>query len=294
MTNMKSFKKPEFLQESTKHFWKDETILFSDGDHWKRVRTLLNPAFSDNSLSDIFKANIMPCIHSLVNVLTKGKEVNINRLFQYFTFDIIANAGFGYKSNTLKEMKSKDLESSDHLLRSGFVLQSLPKFLWPFLPYFPTFLTNNILYHFNIWRSFLVNVVESKNESVNSFDLLSRMKEAKENDDKLSYEELIGNSNILLLAGHETTSNTICRAFYFLAKNPEIQKKVQKEVDKFDFSLESWESYKDSFPYIRCLMNETLRLKTPVHSLMRETTCEVEILGYKIPPNVSNYIILIP
>lgn len=289
MTNTKSFKKPYVFQDSTKHFWKDETILFADGDHWKRVRTLLNPAFSDNSLSDIFKANIIPCIHNLLEILKKGKGVNINRLFQYFTFDIIANAGFGQKSNTLKEMSSKELESSDHLLRSGFVLQSLPKFLWPYLPYFPSFLTNNILYHFNIWRNYLVGVVESKNESGNSFDLLSRMKEAKENDDRLSHDELIGNSNILLLAGHETTSNTICRAFYFMAKNPEIQKKIQEEVDKFDFTLESWDSYRDAFPYIRCVMNETLRLKTPVHSIIRETTCEVDILGYKIPPNVSTF-----
>lgn len=44
--------------------------------------------------------------------------------------------------------------------------------------------------------------------------------------------ELIAQSFILLVAGYETTGNTIHFVLYNLAKLPEIQKRVQEELDR--------------------------------------------------------------
>lgn len=50
---------------------------------------------------------------------------------------------------------------------------------------------------------------------------------------KLSDEEVVGNARLMLLAGYETTSNTLAYTSYLLATNPHIQEKLQSEIDNY-------------------------------------------------------------
>ncbi|GBO08495.1 hypothetical protein AVEN_59266-1 [Araneus ventricosus] len=43
--------------------------------------------------------------------------------------------------------------------------------------------------------------------------------------------EVISNALVVFLAGFETTSSALAFAFYFLAKYPELQQKIQEEID---------------------------------------------------------------
>ena len=44
--------------------------------------------------------------------------------------------------------------------------------------------------------------------------------------------EIIGNSILMILAGFENTGNTMSFLAYSLAQNPDIQKKLQDEIDE--------------------------------------------------------------
>ena len=48
----------------------------------------------------------------------------------------------------------------------------------------------------------------------------------------LTKEEVMGQSLLLLIAGFETTSSTICFLLYHLACNPACQEKARREVDE--------------------------------------------------------------
>ena len=50
---------------------------------------------------------------------------------------------------------------------------------------------------------------------------------------KLSNAQLVHYAMSFLGAGYETTANTICYASYLLALNPEIQEKLQSEIDSY-------------------------------------------------------------
>ena len=50
---------------------------------------------------------------------------------------------------------------------------------------------------------------------------------------KLSSEALVKNSVTFLSAGYETTANTISYASYLLALNPDIQERLQSEIDSY-------------------------------------------------------------
>ena len=50
---------------------------------------------------------------------------------------------------------------------------------------------------------------------------------------KLSSEQVVVQAIGILLAGYETTANTLAYTSYLLALNPELQEKLQTEIDNY-------------------------------------------------------------
>ena len=73
-------------------------------------------------------------------------------------------------------------------------------------------------------------------------DLLQLMMEARVEEEgatveatekKLTDKEIVAYSISFLLAGYETTSNTLAYISYLLALNPAMQKQLQAEIDEY-------------------------------------------------------------
>ena len=82
---------------------------------------------------------------------------------------------------------------------------------------------------------------------------------------KLSDNEIIAQSMVFLFAGHETTSTVLSFACYHLAVSPEIQEKLQQEIDSAwsdDSQMLSYETI-HQLPYLDMVISETLRLYPP-------------------------------
>jgi cytochrome P450 len=97
-------------------------------------------------------------------------------------------------------------------------------------------------------------------------DLISAMIHAQEETDALSDEELLATCNLLLLAGHETTTNLIGNGILALLREPDQLERLRGEPGLLPTAIE-----------------ELLRFDGPVQATVRVATEDVEIDGHIVP-----------
>ncbi|MEU4721164.1 cytochrome P450 [Nonomuraea dietziae] len=113
-------------------------------------------------------------------------------------------------------------------------------------------------------RAYMAGLV-ARSQAEPGDDLLGML--VREHGDDLSTDELIGIAGLLLLAGHETTSNMLALGTLALLRHPDQLELLRKEPERIDSAVE-----------------ELLRWLSIVHSgSAKVTTTEVELSGRRIP-----------
>ena len=102
----------------------------------------------------------------------------------------------------------------------------------------------------------------------------------------------------LMVAGHETTAATIGFTMYFLAKNPECQRRAREEARRV-MGSKGYLEYKDAgkLTYITACLRETLRIFSAVNLLQRSCAKDTTVTSrtgtkYKIPAGSHMYVVL--
>lgn len=96
-------------------------------------------------------------------------------------------------------------------------------------------------------------------------DLISAMVLAQEEEDALSDMELLATSNLLLIAGHETTTNLIGNGLLALLREPDQLERLRGDMSLLPTAIE-----------------ELLRYDGPVQATVRATREDLEIDGNRI------------
>ncbi len=97
-------------------------------------------------------------------------------------------------------------------------------------------------------------------------DLISAMIAAQEAHDALSDAELLATCNLLLLAGHETTTNLIGNGLYALLRHPAELARLEREP-----------------ALVKSAIEEMLRYDSPVQATFRIPTEEIPLGGQVLP-----------
>ena len=93
---------------------------------------------------------------------------------------------------------------------------------------------------------------------------------------------IVATSLVLLVAGYDTTGMTLSFLAYELAKTPEVQEKLQEEIDQaYEDNNGKLPDYNviQGLPYLDSCIHEALRLHTPVGNLLRTCNEETKLLG---------------
>ncbi|XP_047388809.1 cytochrome P450 3A9-like [Sciurus carolinensis] len=275
-----------------------EKALFAARDEdWRRLRTLLSPAFSSGKLKEMFSI-INQYGDSLVKYLSqevkKSKTVTIKEVFGAYSMDVITSTSFGVNIDSLNNPqdpfveKVKTIGNSD-ILSPLFLITILFPFLTRVLEALNIIrFQNNVL---NFFTNAVMRIKERRldDKQKHRVDFLQLMINSQNSKDTEPYKglsdlELVAQSVIFIFAGYDTTSSTLSFIIHTLATHPEVQKKLQQEIDAA-LPNKARVTYDVLFEmeYLDMVVNETLRLYPVVQRIVRVCKNDVEINGVFIP-----------
>ena len=126
---------------------------------------------------------------------------------------------------------------------------------------------------------------ERRASGVDRGDMLGMLLATRDADDGtgLSDREVRDQAMTILLAGHETTANTLAWSFYLLGRHPEVREKLEREVDTVLAGRPATVADLPSLPYALSVIKEAMRLYPPAYMLGRRATRELTIGEARIP-----------
>ncbi|KAK0506714.1 cytochrome P450 [Armillaria luteobubalina] len=247
-------------------------IVASETHH--RQRKILNLAFSPAQLR-ISQVTFQQCSDKLVNGI-KGSlaggnaaTINIRDWMGKVTLDII---GLG---NTLDGQRTELGTAMKHLFTASqtnttaleliliALIRMLPNSMLGILQLFSTREIRQLVSVGNMAKRNAREILASQNDGQTpegDGDILSVLERARLAG-KMEDDEIEAQLMTFVIAGHETSSTSLCWLLYELAVHPEHQSIIRTE-------LKGSNDY-DSMPFLNAVIKEALRLYPVAHSLMR-------------------------
>ncbi|KAI8877202.1 cytochrome P450 [Backusella circina FSU 941] len=282
-------------------------LLFVSGTTWKKQRIIVNPAFRRSMPVHLFGRLTQDLFQAMEMM---ESTVDWSDLMQRWTLDAIGLAGFGFDFHAIKDKKSEWVCIYESVVHG--MLDPL-YFMFPFLDRYFLWMNpgRQVLFkNMEKFNGMLSTMVEGKRASVksgqvhnenleeNEKDLLTLLIEGEaKGDGSLTDEELKSNLAVFFVAGHDTTSNALAAAVYFLAKNENIQQRAREEAicilgDEPLDVLPNIQQTKE-MKYINQVMKETMRIASPAPEVVPRHVTEDSVLadtfvpkGSKVVPNI--------
>jgi len=282
-----------------------EGLFSAEGEQWRRHRYYAKRAFDVRHLQEFFPimAKVTQRLHHRWGQLAQqGAYMDVQKEMMRYTVDITTNLAFGYDMNTLEE--------------EGDRLQTHLKRVFPMIAY-RAFMP---IRHWNYLklpadraldksllglRTAVNHFIESAREQLDENPTLREHPEnllqailaaQAEEDVEFSDLEIYGNVFTFLLAGEDTTANTIAWMTYYMAKHPEVQRKMQAEADAVLGDSATVTDYEEirGLRYIEAMAHETMRCKPVAPFLALQALADVRVDQLHIPNGTPVVVLLRP
>jgi cytochrome P450 len=287
------FRRPSLTAAVSREMGGTPGLFLAEGVEWRNQRRMVMAGFAPGPIRAYF-----PSLVKVANRLQKrwhaaaaqGSSITLDTDLKRYTVDIIAGLAFGTEVNTI--------ESGEDVIQQ-YLDDILPAIARRSLSLFP------------YWRYFklprdrrLDHSVKSMREAVNELVLQARARlqaeperrikppnlleamivAADSTESGVSDDAVAGNVSTMLLAGEDTTANTISWMIYLLHQNPDTLAKASEEVrrlapDCANFTIEQM----DSLSYMDACISEAMRLKPVAPFMPLEATKDTEVAGVRVP-----------
>lgn len=269
-------------------------VFTAEGAEWLRQRKLIMPAFNPAGLR-VSHAPIALSTRRLHGLWTRaaarGESIDALRDVMRYTVDITAAIAFGEDMNTL-EAGAGDLQRHLETLFttvSRRVSSPLPYWRYVKLPRDRAF-DRSVAYVEQVileivQRARAELAREPEREPRNVLEAMIAAHDADDPSSRLSDRELYGNVLTLLLAGEDTTANTIAWMLYYMAEHRAVQRRMAAEADALPdpLGVPATPESAQELRYIAGVVQETLRLKSAAPVLFLEPIADVVLGDVRVP-----------
>ncbi|XP_060696805.1 cytochrome P450 3A21-like isoform X1 [Hemiscyllium ocellatum] len=283
-----------------------ESILIVQDDHWKRIRSVLSPTFTSGRLKEMCPI-ISHYAENLVKHAKKKAKLNesadMKDIFGTYSMDVVTSTAFSVDVDSINNPNDLFISNIKKLIKFSFfnpvlilalvfpaVVPILAKLNFSFFPRDVNAFFMNVLANLKAKRQkgvhtdrvdFLQLMVDSQVTNVSSE---KQNGDSKSIDKGLTDTEILAQAMTFIFAGYETTSNTLSYTAHNLAIHPDVQKKLQQEIDEA-FPNKAPPTYEGvmQLEYMEMVISETLRMFPPAPRIDRVCKKDVQLNGVTVP-----------
>ncbi len=287
------FRRTKRMRDVAAEIGLDAGVFSAEGDAWRRQRRMVMAGFDPRHLRAYFP--------SLVKVSARldarwrlaaaaGTPIDLQADLMRFTVDAISGLAFGADVNTL--------QSDDDVIQNH-----LDKI-------FPA-LFRRLFSPLSLHRWFksaadrqLDRSVAEVNQAIDGFVASARARLAADPDRRAAPRNLLeamivaaddpgsgitdaevsGNVMTMLLAGEDTTANTLAWSIWLLHTHPECLARARAEIDAQAGDPAAWTPERfASMPYLEACANETMRLKPIAPVLILQAIRDSVVADVRVP-----------
>ncbi|WP_241762594.1 cytochrome P450 [Vibrio splendidus] len=274
-------------------------IFSAEGDRWKHQRKLTEPMFQPSHVKHFY-----PKLSVITERLRKHFEklsesetvVDLVSEFKKYTVDVTSLLAFGEDFNSIEQSDTPLGESLRHVFPVISQRSKSPIPLWRLFKtkkdtQFDASLEE--IGHFvsaciDKQRTRLADCPKLRESPEN---MLQIMLLEQELDASLTDRDILANAITLLLAGEDTTANTLAWMAFLVSGNQVSEQTLQSELaDLGEASVLEWPIPR--VPYMTAIMYEAMRLKPVAPQLYLEPTKDTCIGDFEIKKGTPVFLIL--
>ncbi|KAL3066707.1 hypothetical protein OYC64_016617 [Pagothenia borchgrevinki] len=277
-----------------------DAISIVEDDEWRRIRHILTPSFTSGRIKEMFslmKHHSSKLTTSLQSKACNNEVITVKDFFGAYSMDVMASCAFSVDVDSINNPSHPLIKHASKLFKFNpllFIFQGFFPVLLPLMERLGVSLFPKSSTQF--FNTLLGKVREERDRSSHqNADLLQHMinsqtasEAKKEKQNKgLTDHEIVSQATMFMFAGYETSALTLVALAYSLARNPEVMKLLQEEIDS-TFPKKGSVQYEElmQMEYLDSVVNECLRLYPPAGRLERIAKETVKISGITIPKDM--------
>ncbi|KAI1744494.1 cytochrome P450 [Xylaria scruposa] len=299
LTRRKAFVKPPEKMKMLEPF--GPNIGSSEGDLWKSHSRIATPSFNESTLLSVWNESQRQA-HRLKTIWSRNNNMAFEKEIYTSTMETMSAVSFGLQGHSANPETIGFEKTPRHTISllgalNGVVMHLphillVPKLILRYSPWKAAYTAytemdkymDDLLSQANRDIDHGIELPRGKGSLLEALHRHSRQS-PELSSEKLSVklsltdQEIKGNLFIFLLAGYDTTANTIIYACIILSLYPDIQDRVLSEIEQYhrhshetDVSGESISQQLAKFPYLLALMYEILRVFPVIRPIARQTT----------------------
>ncbi|XP_031719083.1 cytochrome P450 3A30 isoform X1 [Anarrhichthys ocellatus] len=278
-----------------------DSVSTAEDDQWRRIRNILTSFFTSRRIKEMFsimKHHSSKLTASLQSKAHNNEVITVKDFFGAYSMDVMTSCAFSVDVDSINNPSSPLIIHASKLFRlpiSVILLQGFFPVLLPLLDLLGVSLFSKTSTAF--FKTLLEKIRAERNGSSdkNLGDILQHMinsqtanAPSKEKQNKgLTDHEILSQATMFVFTGYETSATTLVFLAYNLARNPEVMKRLQEEIDS-TFPNKGAVQYEDlmQMEYLDSVVNESLRLYPPAGRIDRVAKETVKISGITIPKDM--------
>ncbi len=259
-------------------------LILSEGDTWRAHRRIMAPAF-DHRTNETYAPVMVDAALRLARrweALPAGATVELGHDMMDLTLDIISRSMFAADSDSIKEIIRQGSDRYQDAMMVGLI-EFIPGIgrLWSA---FKGARGRAIMREFD--RAMFALIEKRMRTPPAHHDLLDRLITSRDDVSGagMTPREIRDQVLTIFVAGHETTALALMWTWYVLSLHPEHEARMHAELDAVLGGREpAWNDI-PSLPYTRMILQESMRLYPPVHTLAFRQAMQADVLcGMPVP-----------